>query len=97
MSESTNGAPHKPGVYVKGDQERVATSTRSAVALVFDGFVLVDESPAPDASYSDLQAQAKELGIPANQSADTLRTLIDEELAKPRVVFAGPDADADTE
>jgi ribosome-associated translation inhibitor RaiA len=36
--------------------------------------VEVDEEP----SYRDLQAQAKELDIPANQSADDLKAAIDE-------------------
>lgn len=35
MSESNTYAP---GVYVKGDVERVANSASAAVALVFDGF-----------------------------------------------------------
>lgn len=96
MSESTNGAPHQPGVYVKGEQERVATTTATAVALVFDGYVLKDESPAPDADYRDLQEQAKELGIKANQSADVLRAAIDEELAKPRIAFAAQNATPET-
>lgn len=46
--------PYAPGVYVKGDDERVANSARDAVALVFDGFLpkarsiepVADEEPA---------------------------------------------------
>lgn len=82
MSDSAKGpVPHKPGVYVKGDDQRVANSASAAVALVFDGFVRKDEGPAEDATYRDLQEQAKELDIPANQSAEALREQIDATLS----------------
>lgn len=71
------------GTYVKGDVARVATSRSQAVALVFDGYVRKVDGPAEDAAYRDLQEQAKELGIPANQKADALREQIDAELNKP--------------
>lgn len=72
-------AQYQPGIYVKGDQKRAAHTARDAVALVFDGFKL-EESTAPgeDVSYRDLQAQAREHGIPANQTADVLRAAIAE-------------------
>lgn len=90
MTNSASAAPHQPGVYVKGDSVRMASSARSAAALVFDGFVLQDQSPAADADYRDLQAQAKELDIKANQSADALRVAIDAKLAEDPVID-GPD------
>lgn len=39
---------------------------------------VVVESTEPEVSYRDLQAEAKELGIPANQSADDLKEAIAE-------------------
>jgi hypothetical protein len=69
-------AQYKPGVYVKGDSEKVANTPARAVALVFDGYTLKETVPAESASYRDLQAQAKELGIPANQSEGALREAI---------------------
>jgi len=78
------------GTYVKGDSAKVATSRAQAVALVFDGYVFRGESPSEDVDYRDLQAQAKELGIPANQSADALREQIDAELNKPGDVNVDP-------
>lgn len=69
---------YKPGTYVKGDSVKVANTTKRAVALVFDGYKLQKASPAEDTSYRDLQSQAKELGIPANQSEAALRSAIAE-------------------
>lgn len=82
MSDSASAAPYGPGVYVKGDNVQVATSASNAVALVFNGYARQDESPAADADYRDLQAQAKELGIKANQSADALHEQIDAKLSE---------------
>jgi hypothetical protein len=54
MSEQN---PYAPGVYVKGDDKRVAGSAADAVALSFDGYVRqpdpepepeLDEVPDPD-------------------------------------------------
>lgn len=87
-------AQYAPGVYVKGDVERVANTPARAVALVFDGFRLKEAVPAEDTSYRDLQAQAKELGIPANQSADDLRAAIAQAtLPGPDTIVVEPDAD----
>jgi len=69
---------YAPGVYVKGDRRRSATSRSDAVALVFEGYRLVETVPAETATYRELQAQAKELGIAANQSEADLRTAIAE-------------------
>lgn len=71
MSENT--APYAPGVYVKGDVERVAQSASAAVALVFDGFkpkasapVVADEpkvtetpTPTPSPSPRELAQRNK--------------------------------------
>lgn len=38
---------HEPGVYVKGDQKRVAHTPSDAVALTFEGFKPVEEGEAP--------------------------------------------------
>lgn len=67
---------YQPGVYVKGNDERVANTSSRAVALVFEGYSLKETVPAESASYRDLQAQAKELGIAANQSEGALRDAI---------------------
>lgn len=80
------------GVYVKGDQTRVANTKADAVQAVFDGFAPVksnsEDSSASkggsedsSASYRDLQAQAKELDIPANQSAEALEQAISDALS----------------
>jgi hypothetical protein len=67
---------YSTGVYVKGDSEKVANTTARAVALVFEGYRLKETVPADDTSYRDLQAQAKELGIKANQPEAALREAI---------------------
>lgn len=69
---------YKPGVYVKDGVEKHANTVARAVALAFEGYRLKEEVPASGASYRDLQSQAKELGIPANQSEDALRAAIAE-------------------
>lgn len=69
-------AQYQPGVYVKGDDEKVANTASRAVALIFEGYRLKETVPAEDTSYRDLQAQAKEFGIPANQSEAALRAAI---------------------
>lgn len=69
-------AQHKPGVYVKGDVEKVANTPTRAVELIFEGYRLKESVPAESATYRDLQAQAKEFGIPANQSEPVLREAI---------------------
>lgn len=78
MSNQTSGV-YAPGTYVNKDgDQRVAKNARQAVALAFEGYALKEAVPAEDATYRDLQAQAKELGIPANQSETTLRAAIAE-------------------
>lgn len=84
MSDQTSNAPHEPGVYVKGERTRVAASNAEAVALTFDGYVRKGDEPeaeAPKVDYHDLQKQAKELDIPANQTADELQKQIDAALS----------------
>lgn len=75
MTENQKGAP-VPGVYVKGDSVKTANTAAKAVALVFEGYQLQEQVPAEDTSYRELQAEAKELGIPANQSDSALRKAI---------------------
>lgn len=76
---------YAPGTYVKGDSEKVANTAARAVALVFEGYRLKETVPADDTNYRDLQAQAKELGIKANQSEADLRAAIAE------ATLPGPD------
>jgi hypothetical protein len=64
------------GVYEKGDRRKSANSRREAVALVFDGYKHVEAVPAETATYRELQAKAKDLGIAANQSEAALREAI---------------------
>ena len=98
MSDSQNEAVK---VYEKGDRRVVAKSPTHAVSLEFDGYSLAADNttgsePAPDNSvdYRDLQEQAKELGIKANQSADELQSQIDAMLAEGGHVDA-PETDSD--
>lgn len=85
---------YEPGTYVKGDVTKVATSTKRAVALVFDGYRRKVDGPSESADYRDLQAQAKELDIPANQSAEALREQIDAKLNEPASDGDAHDPDA---
>jgi hypothetical protein len=55
---------------------RVSRRTTQAPASV--GVSITPEPEAPEPSYRDLQAQAKALDIPANQSADDLKKAIAE-------------------
>jgi hypothetical protein len=64
------------GTYVKNGRRKTAGSRRDAVALVFDGYKLEKPVVSEEATYRDLQAQAKELGIAANQSESALREAI---------------------
>jgi hypothetical protein len=68
---------YSPGTYRKGDDVRYADSAATAVNLAFTGYVRDSaESLAEGTDYRDLQAQAKELGIPANQSKEALAEAI---------------------
>lgn len=50
----TTSGTHPTGVYVKGDDVRVAQSASAAVALVFEGYVLrSDEQPSEDKSSDE--------------------------------------------
>lgn len=72
-----------PQTFSKGDVRRSANNQADVVALKFDGFVEVADAAqasAPKESYEDLQAAAKELGIPANQSREALTQAIADEL-----------------
>ena len=67
----------QPGLFVKGDKVRNAVTPAQAVQAAWEGFVAApDQAEQESASYADLQAQAKELGIPANQSAVKLAEAI---------------------
>jgi hypothetical protein len=66
-----------PGTYRKGDDVRYADSAATAVNLAFTGYQRVTaESVAEGASYAELQAQAKSLGIPANGTKESLAQAI---------------------
>lgn len=59
-----------PQTFVKGDRTKVAHNAADAVKARFEGYrPYVAESTV---DYSELQAQAKLRGIPANQSKDAL-------------------------
>lgn len=64
---------YEPGVYRKGDTARIARTAADAVDLKFRGFSRVGDEPTEDGlDYRELQRQAKEAGIPANQSKEAL-------------------------
>lgn len=75
-----------PADYAKGDVTRTAHTPADAAKLEFNGFKRVVD--AENVDYRDLQKQAKELGIPANGSAEELAERINAELES-------SDADAD--
>ena len=66
--------PHenRPGTFAKGNIVRRADRPVDVVALRFAGWKRVEEQTPDDASYRELQEQAKSVGIPANQSTDAL-------------------------
>lgn len=67
----------QPGVYRKGHETRVADNASEAVRLTFDGYrPQTAETVASESDYRDLQAQAKVLGIPANQGKEALAEAI---------------------
>lgn len=78
-------------IYVKGDQTRRVYTPAQRVAAVWDGFKPASEVTADDTDYRDLQAQAKVLGIPANQSKDALVAAI---ANTPTPEPESPDSDA---
>jgi hypothetical protein len=51
---------------------------RSTVAVPEPAASPEPAEPEPEVSYRDLQAQAKEAGIPANQSRDELEAALEE-------------------
>jgi len=67
----------QPGVYRKGHETRVADTATEAVNLAFDGFQLqTAQAVESELSRPELQAQAKALGIPANQTNAALAEAI---------------------
>jgi hypothetical protein len=52
---------HKPGVYSKGDTNRVAATSADAVGLVFDGYIF--EGDLPD-------EVAKDFGVDDSEKSD---------------------------
>ena len=70
--------------FQKGTDVRVATTAADEVALRYEDFIPVVVNAAAAATvtvatgvdYRELQAAAKALGIPANQSADELEVAI---------------------
>ena len=86
----------KPGLYVKGDKVRNALTPAQAVQAVWDGFVAAPEQAEQvETPYADLQAQAKALGIPANQSAAKLAEAIAN--FEPEADVADSEAQPDTD
>ena len=91
MSETTQQYP--AGVYVKGDEARIARTPAAAVALVFNGYSLAktDTKVEGDAVVApvtedvnldgpdrkELQRLAKEAGIPANLSNEEITAALE--------------------
>lgn len=63
---------YEPGLYAKGSNVQRADTPARAVTLVFNGYKRVADETVENTSYPDLQGQAKALGVPANQKAETL-------------------------
>ena len=88
----------QPGLFVKGDAVRFAQTPAQAVQAAWDGFVAAPEQvETVETPYADLQAQAKALGIPANQSAAKLAEAIANFEPEPEVSDSEvqqPDTDA---
>lgn len=82
-------------IYVKGEQTRRVFTPAQRVAAEWDGFKPASEVTAEDVDYRDLQAQAKSLGIPANQGKDALAKAIAEHDPAPAAP-ATPDVDSTT-
>lgn len=61
-----------PGAFVKGGVTRMAYTPADAVRFTFEGYKRLEEETAESVSYRELQAQAKEFGVKANQPADVL-------------------------
>lgn len=80
------------GVYVKGDSVRRCDTNASVVAARWEGYVLLENQDVESVDYRDLQAQAKALGVPANQSKEALEAAILEASKQP----AGDQADETT-
>lgn len=59
--------PHLPGVYEKGDSQRVANSRSAAVALVFEGYKRVTE---PEAEAEEAAPAAPRPTPPAKPKED---------------------------
>lgn len=82
-----------PATYAKGDRRRSVTTASDAVKAQFDGFKLVS---VDEVDYADLQAQAKELGIKANQSAAALTEQINAKLSDESTESTAGDKSVDT-
>jgi hypothetical protein len=84
-------------VYHADGRSRNISSPADKVAAAWDGFVLT-ENPSGSAESSDkvdyreLQAKAKEAGIPANQSADDLQKALSDFEAEGGAPAASADA-----
>lgn len=59
---------YKPGTYVKGDQARTAETPADAVAAVFDGFKLQEETPADEVEVTP--AEQDDTATPDKESAE---------------------------
>jgi len=69
----TENSSYAPGVYVKGDDERVANSASAAVALTFDGYKLKEEAapaPAEEQKPSETTPTPAALAAPKRKSQE---------------------------
>lgn len=89
----TDNAQYPAGVYVKGDDARIARTPATAVALAFSGYALAksDAKTEPEnvaapvtegvdldgPDRKELQRLAKEAGIPANLSNDEITAALE--------------------
>lgn len=83
-------------IYVKGDQTRRVYTPAQRVAAVWEGFKPASEVTTEDVDYRDLQAQAKSLGIPANQGKEALVKAIAEHEPEEAPAAPTPDVDSTT-
>lgn len=87
MSDSN----YAPGTYVKGDVERVALSSRDAVALAFEGFKPKADAPAAEEQKVEEPSAPADAPVEVAQVSEAPKV----EAPKPRAPRNRPDVQED--